>query len=216
MQTCSRNLEILSHIASGCLRVLWHMFSSYGTNMQACHLAILRESLMSPQLTRHCTHVNESWWTSHVTRVKKSRHTCENIASADKTRHTCEYVMAHMWTCHVTHVNNLRHTRERVMVPICRLVIAILKYRTTSPQIKRQGKHIFKSWHTCEQVMALMRTCHVTHVNKLWHTRERVMVPICRLVIAILRCRTISPYRVAKTHRIPYLYTSLSAKVTYI
>jgi len=41
-------------------------------------------------------------WTSHVTQMDESCHTC----------HTCEWVMAHMWVRHVTHVNQSCHPRE--------------------------------------------------------------------------------------------------------
>jgi len=50
-----------------------------------------------------------------------------------------------------------------------------------------------------------------------WHTYSHIQIfKYSHIHIFTYWCRWSVAYRVAKTHRIPYLYRSISAKVTYI
>jgi len=109
-------------------------------------------------------------WTSHVTYVNMSCHTCEwefctfielyaaVYASVNESCHMYECIMSHMWTSHVTFVNMSSHTCEWV---------------TSHIQISHVT-HMHKSRHTYELVMSHIWMSHVTHMNESCHTYEWV------------------------------------------
>jgi len=126
--------------------------------------------------------------------------------------HMC--AMTHSYVCHdsfirvtrLIHMCNTTHSYVRHDSFIC---VTWLSYVTWVSHITHES--------------SMRRKSHVQHMNASQHLFSLPRVPCSTLPwhIHVLYARhichdTFMCYRVAKTHRVPYLYRSFSAKVTYI
>jgi len=155
-------------------------------------------------------------WMSHVTKLKESCHRYERVirhiwivvshmiriwtnetfltdtdmdlrfARTNESCHTYEWVMSHVWISHVTHMNASSHTYECVK------------------------SHIWLS-HVTHMDESHMRNSRITRMNKSCHAHVDK-----DLLFARARAeREDLSYRVARTHRMTYLYRSFPAKEPY-
>ena len=153
----------------------------------------------------------------------------------------CSSLSLHQWhalcsACHLAqHCNTLQHTTTHRTTPHHTDVLfsLLLSAASASPcstscatqvlvreniKLQRAATHCSTLQHTAAHCSTLQHT--TTHCNTLRHTATAQhrywLAKILDLRVRVREDRRHGVYRVAKTHRIPYLYRSVSAKVTYI
>jgi len=194
----------LKHSNVTCIIVLWHFIDSWSpvthlnlNQSSVCHLThstssnvlfiIVLWHIRNP--LRFVTHLNKSS-VSHLTHswLIESRDTFESVISVSFDPFVpFKYVM---W-----------HIRDSFSPDLLKCVTQLMCDSFTPKDFFKCVKR-----HICLE----SRTCLVTHTNTYVSC-----ISVCRLTHLCL-IHKLRIYRVAKTHRIPYLYRSFSAKVTYI
>jgi len=150
------------------------------------------------------SHVTYEWVMSHM---HKSCHTCINRVS-------CECVVSHMnescpiWLSHATQEWVTSYMYEGRHIRMSHVV-----YEWIVP-------HISESRQICMSQVTYECEAHANpHVNHMsWVHMPTLHGSMAALVSqkTLISLRYRKRYRVAKTHRIPYLYMSFFARVTYI
>jgi len=188
------------HMAHG----TWHM--AHGMLKESCHMY---EWAMSHVWMGHVTHMNESchtydyvmWhiWMSHVTHMNES--CC-----------TYEWVMSHIWMSPITHMNESRHTVQVGSVFINGTWHAPPKERRQTPPLGLS--------HVCICVCSVsVSICVAISVSMSVPVSMFVSASASAFVSASMSATAYVwlslSYRVAQSHRMPYLYRSFSANEPY-
>jgi len=106
----------------------------------------------------HGTHLNESWWMSHVAHMNESCRTfvwdlshvwMRHVTHVDASCRSYEYVTSHIWMSHATHVCVQPHMHE-----LCRTHEWVMPHMNDL------------SHKTHEWVMSHIWMCHVIHMTK--------------------------------------------------
>ena len=150
------------------------------------------------------------WCVCHVWAVSR-HHDTHTIEHTHKHTHTHTNTITHdecleqsVQTHTATHCNTLQHTATH-----CNTLQHTATHCNTL--------HHTASWQLCSHIIAVSMCLmtpigvvfYVLHFSASWHTHDRTHRHHQWCACHIW-------YRVAKTHRIPYLYRSFSAKEPYI
>ena len=140
--------------------------------------------------------------TSHATHTTSDADNCCDILLSHVTFAAYAWVMSHIWMRHGTHRNESWHTYSWVTSHL--LHIHTSCHRCTAYYIWSVMSCISSVIHWLHFLGVF---CHILVKRDLWIREKRLM----RLCVLWFKW-----YRVAKTHRMPCLYRSFSAKEPYI
>ena len=180
------------------------------TYQQVMCRSVTHERVMWGESHDESSHERVMWGESHdesceATRTSHVRRVTWRVMwgeSHDESYEAC--LSMHIYTdeldtnesCHITHTNEACPTYEQVMCQRVTYQRVMSCHTYTSHVISHiPMRHVPHTNRSCANESLANESCHVTHT----HTA----------------CLTYH-YRVAKTHRIPYLYRSFSAKEPYI
>jgi len=124
-------------------------------------------------------------------------------------------------TCHMTiflfflfmRVTWFTHTCDMPLIHTCDMTHS---YARDDQMFSCDNPHSYVWCASFIRVMCLIHTCDMSHAYLWYDWFIRGHDSFIRATLLIHTCDTPHANRVAKTHRIPYLYRSFSAKVTYI
>jgi len=149
---------------------------------------------------RHFAHINRSCHAFHMNKTNDFCFWRDSSAKCCVSRYLFRDVMSQISTSHVTYFVWMKRT-------VLWWLISKMQYISWSIS----KRHVTIINESCPP----FHMCDMTH-SCAWHDLF-IRAAEWRILLCFSLCSHLEDsYRVAKTHRIPYLYRSFSAKVTYI